>query len=100
MKHIMTESVLTKIASVPLSGRVKEMKNVFDPRNREMSFLEKMRYNQRIISTEEFQFCLEHASLAYENPFLIKMLKSKNYYAYWLLEKAAQIKNRIGGVFK
>ena len=31
MKHIMTESVLTKIASVPLSGRVKEMKNVFDP---------------------------------------------------------------------
>ena len=27
----MTESVLTKIASVPLSGRVKELKNVFDP---------------------------------------------------------------------
>lgn len=76
------------------------MKNVFDSRNREMSFWEKMRYNQRIISTEEFQFCLEHASLAYENPFLIKMLKRKNYYAYWLLEKAAEIKRRTGGVSK
>ena len=31
MKHIMTESVLTKIASAPLSGRVREMRNVFDP---------------------------------------------------------------------
>ena len=31
MKHIMTESVLTKLASAPLSGRVKELKNVFDP---------------------------------------------------------------------
>lgn len=31
MKHIMTESVLTKIATVPITGRVKEMKNVFDP---------------------------------------------------------------------
>ena len=31
IKHIMTESVLTKLASAPLSGRVREMKNVFDP---------------------------------------------------------------------
>lgn len=73
---------------------------IYDSRNKEMPIWEKMRYNQQMISTEEFQFCLNHASLAYENPVLMRMLKKEKYYAFWLLEKAASIKHRIGGVFK
>ena len=94
------ENELTEFCDIWFYHFTQFLKNVFDSRNKEMSFREKMRYNQRMISTEEFQFCLEHASLAYENPVLIKMLKRKNYYAYWLLEKAAEIKRRTGGVSK
>ena len=71
--------------------------NIFDARNGDMSFWEKMRYNQRMIKTEEFRFCLDHGSLQKENPLLVKMLRHKNSYAYWAIEKAARIKNRTGG---
>ena len=31
MKHLMTESVFTKVFSTPLSGKIRELKRVFDP---------------------------------------------------------------------
>jgi len=72
--------------------------NVFDPRNIEMTFLDKMRYNQKMISTDEFQFCLNHASLKGENPLYIKLMKQKNYFLLWLAQQAVKFKHRIGGV--
>lgn len=70
---------------------------VFDDRNRDMSFLEKMRYNQTMLCSEEFQFCLSHASLKNENPVFVFFMKHKNYYLLWLVQKLYRIKNLIGG---
>ncbi len=97
---LIEEKDLSELCSIFFYRFSNMLDNIFDQQNTRMSFVEKMQYNQRMICTEEFQYCLAHAALTYENPILIKMLKSKNYYAYWLLEKAAGIKRRIGGVFK
>lgn len=72
--------------------------NVFDDRNT-MTFCQKIRYNQRMIKTKEFQYCLHHASGQKESPLVIRILKLKNYYIYWLLEKAARLKQmlKVGG---
>ena len=50
-----------------------------------------------MINTKEFRFCLENASGKNENPLVIKMLKTHNYYLYWLFEKLVQLKQKIGG---
>lgn len=59
---------------------------VFDKRNKD-SFFAKLRYNQRILNTKEFQFCLTHASGKNENPIVVKLLRTHNYYLYWLFIK-------------
>ena len=69
--------------------------NVFDDRNVNMSFLQKMRYNQRMIHTKEFIYCLKHASLRNENPRLVQSLRDGNYYIYWLIIKLSKFKHLL-----
>lgn len=69
--------------------------NTFDKRNT-MSFLRKMRYNQRMVNTKEFQYCLAHASGEKENPLMLKILRAKNYYLYWLFDRLSKQKRKIG----
>lgn len=70
---------------------------VFDQRNSGMSFMEKMRYNQKMVNTEEFQFCVHHADTSKENQHLISPLKNRNYYLYWLIMKGSEIKRKLRG---
>lgn len=70
------------------------LQNVFDRRN-EQSFFEKMKYNQRMINTEEFRFCVNNASGKKENPLMLKLLRKGNYYLYWTVERLSDIKNNI-----
>lgn len=69
--------------------------NVFDPRNKEMSFIQKMKFNQKMVGSDEFQFCLRHASVKQENRVLIHFLKQKQYYVFWLFQNIARIKNKV-----
>lgn len=69
--------------------------NVFDPRC-DMTFLEKMQYNSRMLKTKEFQYCLDHASCRYENYIIIFAMKKGNYYLVWLIQQISNIKKRIG----
>lgn len=66
---------------------------VFDKRNPAL-WLRKLAYNQRMLASKEFQFCLHHASGKNENPMVLKLLKSKCYLLYWLFEKAVSLKHR------
>lgn len=68
--------------------------NVFDEQN-PMSFFEKMHFNQKMIHRDEFQFCLKHASGKNESPLVIKILKRKNYYLYWLFQRIVKLKQRM-----
>lgn len=62
-----------------------------------VSILKRMMYNQKMVETEAFQYCLEHASGKNENPVMLKFLKMRNYYLYWMFEQISKFKNKIGG---
>jgi glycosyltransferase involved in cell wall biosynthesis len=78
-----------------LSEFIRYLDIVFDERNCGMGLLQKLRYNQRMVCSEVFQYCLRHASCEKESPIIIKLLKKKNYYAVWLFQRAAAAKNRL-----
>lgn len=67
--------------------------NAFDERN-PASWFEKIAYNQRMLSSKEFQFCLRHASGKNENPIVLRILKMRCYLLYWLFGKAISIRNK------
>lgn len=66
----------------------------FDKRN-PASWWEKLAYNQRMLASREFQFCLHHATGKNENPLVLRVLKTKNYPLLLLLEKAVSLKNKL-----
>lgn len=68
--------------------------NVFDSRNT-MSFWNKMRYNQKMLQSEEFRFCLKHATGKKENPLAMKVLQTHNYYLFWLFNQFVQLKGKF-----
>lgn len=58
------------------------------------SWVKKVAYNQRMLSSKEFQFCLRHASGKNENPIVLRILKTRCYLLYWLFGKAVSIRNK------
>lgn len=89
------EEKLSEYCDTWLSEFIRYLDVVFDERNSDMSLLQKLRYNQQMVCSEEFQYCLQHASCEKEAPMIIKLLKKKNYYALWLFQKAAAVKNGL-----
>lgn len=67
---------------------------VFDKRNH-WSLFKKFAYNQKMIQSKEFQFCLKNASGKSENPLVLKILKLKNYPLFWLFDKTVSFVHRI-----
>lgn len=67
---------------------------VFDKRNI-ASFPSKLHYNHRMLNTKEFRYCLDHATGKKENPIVMKLLRTHNYYLYWLFQRLIRIKNSI-----
>lgn len=65
--------------------------NVFDPRCT-MRMLQKLQFNHRMLNTEEFQFCLAHASGKTESPMVLQILRTRNYYLYWMFGKIVSLK--------
>lgn len=72
---------------------------VFDKRNK-VSLLSKLRYNQRMLQSREFQYCLDHATGAKESPLVLKLLKTHNYYLFYLFQKFVHFKSIILHAFK
>lgn len=68
--------------------------NVFDSRN-SWTFFKKLQYNQRMIRTEEFRCCLEHATGKNENPLVMKILRTHNYYFFWLFDQLVKLKGKL-----
>ena len=70
--------------------------NVFDKRNT-MTFVQKIKYNQKMLSAKEVQFCIAHAAGKTENPRILRILKRKNYYLFWLVTRISHMKNKVKG---
>lgn len=68
--------------------------NVFDSRCN-MNLCEKLRYNQRMIQCEEFRFCLVHATGKNESSWVMKILRTHNYYLFWLFNQLVRLKENL-----
>ena len=68
--------------------------NTMDKRN-PMSFWEKMRYNHKMMRTEEFRYCVAHSSGKNDSKLFMSIVKTHNYYLYWAFQKVCRFKDRI-----
>lgn len=85
------------VAQNYLFNFLRSLDNTFDSRN-PASFIEKLRFNQHIIETEEFQECLSLADLSGEGKRYVKWLQRKNYlFAYGIKTLAALKRKMTGG---
>lgn len=70
--------------------------NTFDARNKK-GFIWKMKYNQSVISTKEFNDCLALADTSKEDSRYIWLLKRHNWVFAYFLKEAAKFRNRKRG---
>lgn len=73
--------------------------NIFNPRNK-MTFLEKLQYNQKMMNSTEFKYCVEHSSQLNQNGIFPRVLKTYNYYLVYLFGKIVSIKKAISKIFE
>lgn len=74
-------------------------KNIFDERCTK-SFIEKMRYNHKVMQSKEFRFCAEHISEGKESKLFMSVVKTYNYYALWLFQCLMTLKKKLRDVIK
>lgn len=89
---IIQDNQLTEYCNIWIYHFITLFDNIFDKRNTEMSLLDKFRYNNKMIKSEEFQFCVENSS---ENKITKTILKFKNYYIFWLFQKLTSFKQKL-----
>lgn len=72
------------------------LNNTFDERNT-WSLKQKLVYNINVVNSDEFQECLRYADCSRENQTYISLLKNKKYKSAYLLQRAARLKQKLGG---
>lgn len=60
-----------------------------------LNFLQKMYYNQRMISSSEFKMCANHLSEKKNHGLFITVVKTYNYPLLWLYQKCSSLKSTI-----
>lgn len=73
---------------------LKMLEEVHDLRNT-MKFGSKIRYGQKMMQTPEFLFCAEHAPGKKESPLFMRVIRTHNYYLYWLFQKLCAVRNKL-----
>lgn len=94
--HLVEEKYLPEYCDKNLYAFINAFDYIFDKRCKK-SFWYKMRYNQRMLNSDEFQFCLKHATCKNEDKRYIALLKKKNYYLVWLYTKMLKLANKLKG---
>lgn len=74
--------------------------NVFDLRNKKMSFWAKLKYNQEMMHTQEFKYCVEHSSQLEAKEMFARILRTYNYYLIYLFQKLSVAKKMILNLFR
>lgn len=88
------EKYLSAYCRIWLFRFIQELNGIFDQRN-PMTLLQCLKYNQRMICTKEFQYCISNADCSAENPIYIRLLKLKNYYLVWLFDLIVSVKRKV-----
>ena len=67
---------------------------VFIPENK-APIWKKFHYNQRMLQSEAFCFCVKHATGKNENPLVLRILRTHNYYLFWLFDQLVKLKAKL-----
>ena len=59
------------------------------------SFIKKMRYNNKMMKSEEFRFCVANATGKNDSKLFMKVVRIHNYYIYWAFQKICKLKDKI-----
>lgn len=94
--QVIEENELEEYCDIWLYQFIQLLDNVFDKKNN-MSFYKKIVYNQKMVKTPEFRYCVEHASGKRESPLFMRVLKMHDYYMLWMFNHLVQIKNKVKG---
>jgi len=86
------EKHISEYCDIWLYSFIHMLDNIHDNRN-PMPWFQQMRYNQKMLRSKEFTYCIDHASGNNESPKIIRLLKMRNYYLYWLLTKSRKQEN-------
>lgn len=62
---------------------------------RQTSFFKKMRYNNKMMKSEEFRFCVANATGKNDSKLFMKVVRMHNYYIYWAFQKICKLKDKI-----
>lgn len=63
--------------------------------NNRISFIKKIKYNNKILNNKMFSECLENANLSEYNEYYIGILRKKKYIYFYIFNKLFKIKNNI-----
>lgn len=88
------KAAFNQVATAYLYYFLQALDNTFDKRNHKNIFA-KIRYNNSVVNSKEFQHCIHNADISRENPLYISFLKKKNYFCAYLLQAIAKQKNKI-----
>ena len=91
---LISEDELASYCDLWLYQFLRLFDNVFDPRCK-MGFLEKMRYNHQMIRSEEVTHCLEYATGKKESLLFMWVLRTRNYYVFWLFNQLINLKQKL-----
>lgn len=92
---VIEPNYLEKYCNEWLSGLIILLDNVFDKRNTNMNWIEKISLNHKIFKMKEFSFCLKNCSSTAEAPVIMNCLKFRSYFLFYLLQKVISFKNKI-----
>lgn len=92
---LIKEENLSEFCDIYLYLFINMFDDIFKEHNKSLLF--KLQYNQRMLNSKEFRFCLEHASGKNESPIFLKILRTNNYYILYVFQKVTHLFNKLKG---
>lgn len=83
-----------RLANTYMYEFLQSLENTFDKRST-LTFMQKLKYNQQVIQTQEFKSCLQNYTAGKENTDYLKLLQRGNYYIAYLYTFGAKIKRKL-----
>lgn len=81
--QLITEEKIPEFCDSMLFNFIHMLDSVWDERNN-MSFVKKLKYNNRMLNSQEVRFCFKHATWINESKILKAVLSTHNYYFYYI----------------
>ena len=91
---LINKNIVSEFCDIYFNYFINFLNNTMDPRNK-MSFFKKLRYNNKMIKSKEFKYCVANISGHTDSKLFIRIVRMHNYYIYWLFQKICSFKDKL-----